>query len=214
MPSAARRRIGLTLIEIIVVIAIVTVLMTLTVAMGQYMIKQSMYNQTEQLLVSLDQATLRYKNDRGIWPYEFDGNGDGAPDYRTDTAVHELTRRTDAVGGVRTPYFEGSSQSLRLNNPYSPYNNLYNNATQGYYAVWDAFQSRPTNLAFIGDQGGAHVHGWERNDPRVAANHFMPFWHSGGDDYGFREYNAGTGSNLSLSNFSGSNDIYSTCFAQ
>lgn len=188
------RRSGLTLIEIIVVIAIITVLVTLTVAMGQYMVRQSMYRATEQVLVALDQATMRYKNDNGIWPYEFDTNGDGLPDNNTATAVHELTRRKDPNGGIKVPYFEGTAQTLRLRDPYVWNRTTYEPTTQGYYYVFSPFQ----------DQDGIDVHGWDRWDSRVRANQFNPFWHSAGPDRGRNEW-SGLGTP--------SDDIFSSCFA-
>jgi type II secretory pathway pseudopilin PulG len=195
MHANRRRRPALTLIEIIVVIAIITVLMTLTVAMGQYMVRQAMYRQVEDLLVSLDQATLRYKNDWGIWPYQYDSNNDGLPDNTTTTAVHELTRVVDDNGGRRQRYFEGDAQTLRLRDPFTSNRTVYNAATQGYYAVYDPFESNATDM---GSAGGVHVHGWDNWDDRVRRNHLMPFWHSRGPD------GAGETDNRT---------VYSTCFA-
>lgn len=210
--TSPNRRSGLTLIEIIVVIAIITVLVTLTVAMGQYMIRQSMYRATEQVLVALDQATLRYKNDNGIWPYEYDSNGDNLPDNNTKTAVHELTRRKDPNGGIKVPYFEATAQTLRLTDPYTNNRVTYDANTQGYRFVFGPFQ----------DRDGIDVHGWDRGDERVRNNQFMPFWHSGGPDRDREEnYVAALGTGWRDWNGNGvwdpgetSDDIFSSCFAR
>jgi prepilin-type N-terminal cleavage/methylation domain-containing protein len=108
MPSRIHlRRAGFTLIEVIVVIAIITVLTAITAGAGYYMYNQAGRSATEATLTSLSSATLKYKTERGVWPWQVDplntaDNGRGW--------FREITRRREASGSFREAYFPGGDR--------------------------------------------------------------------------------------------------------
>jgi prepilin-type N-terminal cleavage/methylation domain-containing protein len=105
---AVARRLGLTLIELIVVIAIITILLLIAVKLGQFMVQSTNRKATEALLESVASGCSRYRSERGQYPWDtLYGN-----EIRWE---RELTR-TRALGGGGTsqqPFFEAPVPTLR-----------------------------------------------------------------------------------------------------
>ena len=187
------RRPGLTLLEMIVVIAIISVLVTIVTAMGQSMLRQAAIRETQTILVSLDRATAHYKTDTGLHPWGDAGlsvdlfpHNWSDPDARwakwgraRDPLRVDSVRMLTVAGAIKT-YFDAPPPALRDTDPYAV-GPVW--TTAGHTVVWDAF--------------GMGIHpDWDRSDANVRANQFAPVWHSAGPNQG-----------------SAVDDIYSSCFA-
>jgi len=152
MNRIAFRRRGLTLIEIIVVIVIITVLFTITVAAGQYILHSKLRETARVILEEMGSSTMKYRTDRGYWPHQAAGF----------TWQLELTRKRENNGALRTPYFQAESPVLRAAQYVSTYSGF---PTEGFTVIWD-----PWDVGYDVETGGTHVN----------ANQGMPVFRSAG----------------------------------